>query len=355
MVAVRDPKELVGAILNRSWRLVRVIGQGGLGLVYEAEGLQGQGARAVKLLQHEFCSDESTVERFIAEARASARFDHPGLTKVYEAQRAEDGTPYLVMELLDGKPLLTLMNEGRVPLDRSLEIVRGLLTAIAAAHEAGVIHRDLKPDNVFLVGVGKVKVLDLGLARVMDEAGGMNRKTKTGMMLGTPGYMSPEQIKNVKASDLRSDLWSIAVIFYELLTGRQAFGAPTEFARMTAALTEQITPLEQVAPQYVHWSPFFERALQKEAAERFQSAPEMLAALDIVAGGGKLEELTQNPAFPRTDTAVSAGPAMSSTAPPPQVQVVTPASGLPQVPLWLTLVLCLVCLLVGLGLGLLLG
>lgn len=354
MVALADPAELVGAVLNRTWRLVRVIGQGGLGLVYEAEGVAGQGRRAVKLLQHEFCDETATVERFLAEAHAGARFDHPGIVKVYEATRAEDGSPYLVMELLQGRPLNQLMNQGRVPLDTALFVVRSLLDAITAAHEGGVIHRDLKPDNVFLVddpstAVGfRVSVLDLGLARVMDQAGGMKRKTKTGMMLGTPGYMSPEQIKDVKTSDLRSDLWSIAVIFYELVTGRPAFVAPTEFARMTAALTEPVQPLEQVAPEHVRLSAFFDRALEKEPTRRFQSAAEMRAALELAVSGQAPES---QPLFPRTDTAISAGPALNAGTEigPPSVHVVEVPRRV--VPLWVVLILCSLFLVLGLVLG----
>ncbi|MCA9639897.1 MAG: serine/threonine protein kinase, partial [Myxococcales bacterium] len=205
MVALTDPQELVGAVLNRTWKLVRVIGQGGLGIVYEAHHQSSPGTWAVKLLQHEFVEEETTVARFLAEAEAAKRLDHPGIVRVFEAQRAEDGTPYLVMELLSGQSLQSLMTGPMAP-RRAVEICGQLLEALDAVHRVGVIHRDVKPDNVFVLTApegDRVKLLDLGLARVMDAAGGMSRKTKTGMMLGTPGYMSPEQIKNVKESDLR--------------------------------------------------------------------------------------------------------------------------------------------------------
>ncbi|MEZ4375344.1 MAG: serine/threonine-protein kinase [Polyangiaceae bacterium] len=388
MVALTDPQELVGAVLNRTWKLVRVIGQGGLGIVYEAHHQSSTGAWAVKLLQHEFVEEETTVARFLAEAEAAKRMDHPGIVRVFEAQRAEDGTPYLVMELLSGQSLQSLMTGPMAP-RRAVAICSQLLDALDAVHRVGVIHRDVKPDNVFVLNSPDgehVKLLDLGLARVMDAAGGMSRKTKTGMMLGTPGYMSPEQIKNVKESDLRSDLWAVGVILYELLSGRQAFGAPTEFARMTAALTEPIVPLGTRAPELAVWDGFFERALAKEPIERFQTATEMLAALRAVPLGptsvvpaasvvpntaaspptlaGMLPEAAPSlvspplPGVPRTNTRVSADNPVHSAHQdrhfPPPVEVVEQQRG-PRISLWAALLLAVACLCLGVLLGMLLA
>ncbi|MGE3670704.1 MAG: serine/threonine-protein kinase [Polyangiaceae bacterium] len=388
MVALTDPQELVGAVLNRTWKLVRVIGQGGLGIVYEAHHQSSTGAWAVKLLQHEFVEEETTVARFLAEAEAAKRMNHPGIVRVFEAQRAEDGTPYLVMELLSGQSLQSLMTGPMAP-RRAVQICSQLLEALDAVHRVGVIHRDVKPDNVFVLNSPDgehVKLLDLGLARVMDAAGGMSRKTKTGMMLGTPGYMSPEQIKNVKESDLRSDLWAVGVILYELLSGRQAFGAPTEFARMTAALTEPIVPLGTRAPELAVWDGFFERALAKEPIERFQSATEMLAALRAVplaptsvvpaasvvpntaasppTLAGMLPEAAPSlvspapPGVPRTNTRVSADNPVHSGHQdrhfPPPVEVVEQQRG-PRISLWAALLLAGACLCLGVLLGMLLA
>ncbi len=385
MVALTDPQELVGAVLNRTWKLARVIGQGGLGIVYEAHHQTSPGSWAVKLLQHEFVEEETTVARFLAEAEAAKRLDHPGIVKVFEAQRAEDGTPYLVMELLSGQSLHALMTGPMAP-QRAVAICSQLLDALDAVHRVGVIHRDVKPDNVFVLEGERVKLLDLGLARVMDAAGGMSRKTKTGMMLGTPGYMSPEQIKNVKESDLRSDLWAVGVILYELLSGRQAFGAPTEFARMTAALTEPIVPLGSRAPELAAWDAFFAKALAKDPIERFQTASEMLTAMQgvplgpasvVPAASGVPNTAASPPTLagaapsaapslvsapvpvvPRTNTRVSAdNPVMSGQqdrhAPPP-VEVVEQRRSV-RVSLWVALLLAGACLCLGLLLGMLLS
>jgi serine/threonine-protein kinase len=322
MSASDDPSALVGAVLNQRWRLNRVVGFGGLAVVYEAVGVQGEGPFAVKLLRPEFCGEPSIVERFVNEAAASSRVTHPGIARVYEAQRAEDGTPYLVMELLEGQPLSARMNRGRIPVEQAVPIAHGILMALTAAHAAGVVHRDLKPDNVFLVrdpsGQVNVKVLDFGIARVVDAAGGLGRKTRTGMVLGTPGYMSPEQIKNSKDADHRSDLWAVGLLFYEMLTGVPAFPAENDFARVTAALFSDPTPIQQVAPQYAHWASFFQRAIAREAAARFQSAQEMAQALWAVAHDGQMPQ-SQLVAIPMSDLAV--GP----TAPNPQAPAFEPA------------------------------
>jgi len=290
MSNVDDPNALVGAVLNRRMRLTGVLGEGGLAVVYSAEGLAGEGVCAVKLLRSEFCSEPSVVERFLGEATASARVRHPGLATIYEAQRAEDGTPYLVMELLSGQPLAARMNRGRLTLDEAAPIVHEMLAALGALHAAGIVHRDLKPDNVFLArdpaGRQVVKLLDFGLARVIDAAGGLNRKTRTGMLLGTPGYMSPEQVKNPKQADHRTDLWATGILLYEMLSGVPAFSAENEFARVTAVLYGDPLPIAQVAPQHAGLSEFFRRALAREPTDRFQSAGEMADALVMATRAG---------------------------------------------------------------------
>jgi len=373
--ASQDPAALVGAVLNQQWRLVGVRGEGGIGVVYEAEGLRGEGARAVKILRPEFCEDPQIVQRFLDEAAATARIQHESIARVHEARRAEDGSPYLVMELLRGMPLATAMNRGRMPVEQAVVTVRRLLSGLMAAHQAGVVHRDLKPDNVFVAldeqGVVDVKILDFGVARVMDAAGGMARKTRTGMLLGTPGYMSPEQIKNVKTADSRADLWSAGVIFYEMLTGSLAFEAENDFARITKVLTAAATPIDQVAPQYAHWTSFFAKALAPDPDARFQSAGEMEAAIQAVAQGGALPVAAPTPVvvaptdaasvvptgpFGRTDTAVSATvspSAVSGRDAGPLVQVLpSPKRG---VPAGMVAVIAMVSLLVGLALGYLIG
>jgi serine/threonine-protein kinase len=285
------PRPLVGAVLSRRWRLTSKLGEGGMGEVYAAESMTGGPRVAVKVLRPEFVSDPQVLSRFLEETRTSVRLVHPNIVRVLEGAQAEDGSPYLVMELLDGVPLgAYTQNGGRVPLAQAVPILQGILAGLAAAHAQGVVHRDLKPDNVLLTrdanGTFVVKVLDFGIAKVMDVAGGMGVRTRTGMLLGTPAYMSPEQAKNARDVDQRADLWSAGVLFYEMLTGRSAFPAPTEYARLAALLSSEPEPIASVDPALAPLGPFFERALKKDRTERFSSAVEMARALSTIPGVG---------------------------------------------------------------------
>ena len=286
-------QQLVGAVLNQRWRLVRLLGEGGMGAVFEAESQRGEGTRAIKLLHPEFSKEEQILQRFFAEAQTSQSLQHPNIARTYESARAEDGTPYLVMELLQGQPLSAWIDSG-TPMtpQQAAPIVHAVLQALHLAHQRRVVHRDLKPDNIFMTrdasGQYVAKVLDFGIAKVMDAAGGMGSKTRTGVLLGTPGYMSPEQIKNSKAVDARSDLWAVGIIFFEMLTCRLPFDAENEFARLTAVLSEEAKPIERVAPHLAAWSGFFRRALASEPNDRFQTAEEMASAVMLVARGGTL-------------------------------------------------------------------
>jgi serine/threonine protein kinase len=323
---VADPnspsQQLVGAVLNQRWKLVRLLGEGGMGAVFEATSLRGEGTRAIKLLHPEFCKEEQILQRFFAEAQTSQALQHPNIARTYESARAEDGTPYLVMELLQGQPLAAWIDAG-TPMQpqQAAPVIHAVLQALQVAHQSRVIHRDLKPDNIFMTrdasGQYVAKVLDFGIAKVMDAAGGMGSKTRTGVLLGTPGYMSPEQIKNSKAVDVRSDLWAVGIIFYEMLTCRLPFDAENEFARLTAVLTDTAKPIESVMPQLASWSGFFRRALASEPNDRFQTAEEMANALMLVARGGSMPSVATGSAT----VAMAAMPewnAPAAPAPAPQ-------------------------------------
>jgi eukaryotic-like serine/threonine-protein kinase len=336
MLDFNDPQELVGVVLDQRWRLARLIGEGGLGVVYEGQGPAGE-QRAIKILRREFCDEREIVDRFLSEVQASARIDHRGIARVYEAVCAVDGTPYLVMELITGQTLAHRMNRGRISVEQAAGIVYSILQSLGPAHAAGVIHRDLKPGNIFVLGDPlsgtEIRIVDFGIALVMDAAGGMQRKTRTGMLLGTPGYMSPEQIRSTKHADHRADLWSIGIIFYELLTGRPAFEADNEFERITKVLSSPPTPIETVAPQYAHWAPFFARALAPSVEQRFQSAVEMAEAVVSVARHGQLPRPSLEPgqslqaSQPQTLAAGVAPPARGSM--PPHGHPSTPPPGSP--------------------------
>jgi serine/threonine protein kinase len=273
-----------GAVLSGRYRLTRKLGEGGMGEVYEAEPLNGGPHVALKVLRGEYFSDMQVRSRFIDEAQTCMRLVHPNIVRVVEVAQTEDGLPFLVMELLEGVPLGAYMRGGaRVPVAQAVPILHAILAGLAMAHANGVVHRDLKPDNVFLTrdpgGRFVVKVLDFGIAKVMDVAGGMGNRTRTGMLLGTPAYMSPEQARNARDVDQRADLWSAGALFYEMIAGQVAFPAPTEFARLAALLTVEPQSIEQVDPGLAPLGPFLRRALQKDRDQRFSSAVDMSRAL----------------------------------------------------------------------------
>ena len=295
-------QSLVGAVLSKRFKLIRLIGEGGMGAVYSAEAVgplsSGSGkypvdakSFAVKVLRPEFLGEVDVLGRFMEEGHTCLRLIHPNILRVYESAQAEEGTPYIVMELLEGVPLSAYTaNGGRVPLPQAITILQGILAGLAAAHAQGIVHRDLKPENVFLAreasGQFQIKLLDFGIAKVMDAAGGMGSRTRTGALLGTPAYMSPEQIKDPRSVDPRSDLWSAAVMTWEMLTGRVAFPAPTEYARLGAVMTLNPDPLDKVDPYLAPIAPVIARGMQKDMTLRFGSALEMARALPDASGGG---------------------------------------------------------------------
>jgi serine/threonine-protein kinase len=315
-------------VLNGKWRLVRLVGEGGMGAVFEAEGPPGVGRRAIKLLRKEFAREPLILARFVAEFQAGSALQHPNVAQVLETGKAEDGRPYLVMELLNGTPVSSYVDRGiAMPSAQAVHITHGVLLALSAAHAKGIVHRDIKPDNLYLVnddaGSFNVKVLDFGIAKVMDVAGGMGQKTKTGVLLGTPGYMSPEQIKNSKGVDGRADLWSLGVIFYELLAGTSPYPAENEFTRLTAVLTQEVKPIGEVVPGLAYWGGFLQRALAKDPARRFQTADEMDAALFATVRGTSMRPpptLTAEPQPAERPSAVFGSPAVHGTAAMPAYQ-----------------------------------
>jgi serine/threonine-protein kinase len=216
-----------------SYRIVRPLGKGGMGIVYEAEHVLIGKRAAVKTLRAELSANRDTVQRFFNEARATTQIHHPGIVDVFDFGFATDGTAFLVMELLEGESLGARRRRAPMTVGLVLAIVRQVASAVEAAHAKGIVHRDLKPDNIFLVPHADIpagvqcKVLDFGIAKLQqvqapDDAG--SPATRTGALLGTPLYMSPEQCRGIATIDHRADIYSLGCIFYELIAGRVPFG-----------------------------------------------------------------------------------------------------------------------------------
>ncbi len=325
--ALAPTSDLSGAILSRRYKLVRPIGTGGMGSVYEANATDPADSRslAVKVLGVEWMTDDEIKARFVDEGRMCQRLIHPNIVRVFDVAEAEDGSPYIVMEKLEGVPLSAYTRSGvRVPIHQAAPILQGILAGLGAAHAQGVVHRDLKPENVFLAreanGAFSAKILDFGIAKVMDLAGGMGQKTKTGALLGTPAYMSPEQIKNAKDVDARADLWSAGVMLYEMLTGRIAFPAPTEYARLAAVLNTTPAPIDQIDPGLSRLAAFVLLAMQKDRSQRYPSALEMARALSAAMGDGGAGATSTSAASP----AVNPGQPLSRLPDVPSVFMTAP-------------------------------
>ncbi len=235
-----DPLGLTGRTVSH-FRVLELLGSGGMGVVYSAEDTHLNRPVALKLPFPQFQLDPSAKARFLNEARSAGALDHPSLCSIYEVGETADGMPFLAMALYRGETLKArLTGEPRLTIAAALEIARQIVAGLAAAHRAGVVHRDLKPGNVMLLPEGGVKILDFGLAKVRDQ-----NVTGSGRLLGTAAYMAPEQIRG-SAVDGRADLWALGVLMYEMLTGRQPFRGEHEISVAHAILHTQPEPPSQL-------------------------------------------------------------------------------------------------------------
>jgi serine/threonine-protein kinase len=256
------------------YRLIEKVGRGGMGTVYRAVDESLERDVAVKILNAEITEPE-VIKRFRAEAVTLARLHHPGIAVVHELYQ-DNGDFFMVMEFVRGETFQQLSERlGQVPLEQALALGAQALDALAYAHRLGVVHRDLKPSNLMLSDTGLVKVMDFGIARIV----GSEHLTGDGSMMGTPAYMSPEQVRGAEV-DGRADLYSMAVVLYRLLAGRLPFEADTAIAFAQKQLYEPPTPLKTVRPELPPWcEAVLARALEKSPGDRFQTAEEFREAL----------------------------------------------------------------------------
>ena len=264
-----------------SYRIARKIGQGGMGQVYRAVQPTIGSRVAIKVLTQECAAQPSLVERFFAEARAVNLIRHEHIVNVLDLAMFADGRPYIVMEYLEGRPLSSLIREhGPAPLVNITRIMLEVLSALAAAHGKGIVHRDLKPDNIFVSPAGHAKVLDFGIAKLQPNVAEVQAGTRTGSLLGTPHYMSPEQALG-QSVDARSDLYSMGVILYEALTGRRPFDAPTLYELLRQQVEMDPPPPSTLRPDLPPaLQTVIAKALAKSPAHRFQSASDFAQALE---------------------------------------------------------------------------
>ena len=275
-----DEDPLVGHLLDGSYEVLRVIGEGGMGKVYEARHTRLHTKRfAVKLLHHELARQPEVVTRFQREAEAASVLTHPNVVGVYDVNTSADGRPYIVAELLHGEDLGShLERRGKLPTVEAVHIVRQVCHALGAAHAHGIVHRDVKPENVFLAGPSAtVKVLDFGISKVSETGDGL---TKTGTVMGTPDYMAPEQARGDRV-DARADIYAVGAILYRALTGRKPFEGTDPMAILTAVLTqepERPSTLEPSIPLSLEL--VVQRTMAKMPSERFQTMEALEQALE---------------------------------------------------------------------------
>jgi serine/threonine protein kinase len=282
---------LGGVLLGERYRIGDRLGVGGMSAVYRATQVQLERSVAVKVARGGLFDDPAVAERFKREALAVARLKHPHVVTVYDFGVQEGVGAYLVMELLEGHSLREeLTNRGRVALERAIEMMRQVCSAVHAAHTVGVIHRDLKPDNIFLERTPDgetVKVLDFGIAKVQ-EGLGLAALTATGTIVGT-AYMSPEQCEG-ESLDMRSDVYSLGCVFYEMVTGHAPFAGSSFVSMMTKHIAEPPRPLRVWDPEVPSWlETALLRALAKNPTERFQTAAELGAAVAAFSGDVSLQ------------------------------------------------------------------
>jgi eukaryotic-like serine/threonine-protein kinase len=319
-----------GSVVAGKYLVEHAIGEGGLGLVVKAKHLQLDAPVAIKHLKPSDIARQDVVERFLREARLAARIKNEHAVKVQDVDTLESGVPYMVMEYLEGRDLNQLVLESPLPLERALDYLLQACEALAEAHAVGIVHRDLKPANLFLTtrpgGASLVKVLDFGISRLSTDR--KARVTRVDERIGTPEFMSPEQLQGARDVDARADIWGLGVVLYELLTGKLPFEGEGLAQLCTSILTKPHVPLSAVHPDA---TPEIEavvaRCLEKDRAKRYQNIAELAQDLALLWKGESPSRVQQIARVMR-----EAGAKISPPTPfPGSIQFPVPAPAVPPV------------------------
>jgi eukaryotic-like serine/threonine-protein kinase len=272
-----DPDPMIGQTIGR-YQIVRALGEGGMGRVYSAVNPDIGSRVAIKVLHGDGARNEELVQRFFSEAKTVNLIRHENIVNILDFSALPDGSPFIVMEHLEGAPLSKLIApDAKLPIAGVARVALDVLAALDAAHAAGVVHRDLKPDNIFVTPEGNGKVLDFGIAKL--APGHDTTKTREGLVYGTPLYMSPEQVTQSEL-DARSDIYSLGVVLYEACTGSLPYTANTTFEILSAHVDQQpAPPRSRRADLGDAMEQLILRALAKDPAQRFPSAIDMASAL----------------------------------------------------------------------------
>jgi len=323
---------LSGMIIREKYQILEKIGSGGMASVYRARHVDFNEIFAIKLINNQYFEDESFIKRLRAEAVIARKLRHPHAVRIEDLDRTEDGRLFIVMEYVDGQDLRRVIRRtGALPVHRVLDIASQVCSALAAAHALGIVHRDIKPDNIQLLATTDdtdfVKVLDFGIAKLRRSAANDESLTGSGLLLGTPQYLSPEQAMGKTGThiDGRSDLYSLGIVMYEMLTGRVPFQSDTPMGMLVHHLHTLPQPPQNVRPDLNIPQPVSDllmQSLQKCPEDRFKSADEMLTAIRMADAHlcSEPRAAAMAAAATRTDLARTATVA---SAPPPPAEVAT--------------------------------
>jgi serine/threonine-protein kinase len=297
------PEVVPGQVVGGKWRIVAPIGRGGMGAVYEGQNISIGKKVALKFIDAEFARQPEIASRFQREAEAASLVESAHIVHIFDSGATDDGIPYIVMELLRGEDLRARIRRmGRLPQAEAAHVVAQTLRGLHRAHEAGIVHRDLKPDNIFLVDRDDdplfAKIVDFGISKMTRRSGEMGSGTLTrqGVVLGTPFYMSPEQAQALPNLDLRTDIWSVGAILYECLAGKPPHGGDTYEQIIISICTTDppdVRSFDSSIPTSL--ANVVHKAMQRDRSRRFQSAKEMLDALQATGAVTAISGVTPPP------------------------------------------------------------
>lgn len=294
MIAMMAQPSRVGDLLAGKYRLDALLGSGGVGEVYRAQNTMMGRTVAIKILKPEHVTDGAVVARFMREAKAANLARHPNVVDVLDVGLDDDGVPFIVQEFLEGVDLGKHLkrSKGALGYKQVLELMIPVVEAVGLAHAQGVVHRDIKPENVFLAKVGDTvvpKLLDFGISYIKPQPGDV-RMTRTGMTVGTPAYMSPEQLEGTSGVDVRTDVWALGVILYEALSGHLPFEGETSALLFAQIAWVDPVPLQKIAPQVPEaLAQVVSKCLRRKVQERYASATELARDLRRVRQGKTLD------------------------------------------------------------------